>query len=38
VQQVQVELSELKVLQDVLEHKVRQAQQVQVEQSELRVQ
>jgi hypothetical protein len=38
VQQVQVELSELKVLQDLLEHKVRQVQQVQVEQSELRVQ
>jgi hypothetical protein len=38
VQQVQVELSELKVLQDLLVHKVRQVQQVQVEQSELRVQ
>jgi hypothetical protein len=38
VQQVQVELSELKVLQDLLEHKVRQVQQVQVELSELRVQ
>jgi hypothetical protein len=37
VQQVQVELLELKVLQDLLEHKVRQEKQVQVELWELKV-
>jgi hypothetical protein len=37
VQQVQVELLELKVLQDLLEHKVRQEEQVQVELWELKV-